>query len=236
MLKIRMAVTNATIEEAVRAGVMYGHKKSRTNSRMRPFIVGNRNEIELLDVEATLTTLEKAIGYLQDVIRVGGIGLLVSLKPAGQEAIERFSNEFNFPRVTSRWLGGTLTNFSVIRKRIDHYQNLRIQKERGELGKYTKKEQGRIEKELQKMADNFNGLINLKRLPDFVFIVDPSEHQTAVREARRMKIPIVAVIDTDDNPDEINYPIIANDHAKVSIDWLVDKIVEELKKVKTATS
>lgn len=227
-----MPITNATIEEAVKAGVIYGHKKSRTNPKMKPFIVGNRNEIEILDTEATLATLAKAISYLQEVVRGGGLVLLVSLKPAAQEAIERFSREFNFPFVVNRWLGGTLTNFSVIRKRMEYYQNLRSQKEKGELEKYTKKERGRIEKELQKMAENFDGLLALNRLPDCVFVIDPAEHETVIREARRMKIPVVAIVDTDDEPEAVSHPIIANDHAKISIDWVVGKIIEALKEVK----
>lgn len=227
-----MTVTNNSIEEAVKAGTIYGHKKSRTHPRMKPFIVGNRNEIEIIDTEATLNSFQKSVSYLEDVVRNGGLMLLVSLKPAAKESIDNFSREFNFPYVTNRWLGGTLTNFQIIRKRLEYYQNLRSQKERGGLEKYTKKERSRIEKELQKLSENFDGLLNLTRLPDCVFMVDPSEHKTAVREAGRLKIPVVAIMDTDDDPEEIDYPIIANDHAKVSIDWLVGKIIENLKQIK----
>lgn len=220
---------NTELEEAVRAGVIYGHKRSRTNPRMKSYVVTNRNEIEILNVEETLETLKRATEYLQEVVRKGGLVFVVSVKPAAREAIDKLSQEFGFPKVTNRWLGGTLTNFPIIKKRLEYYQNLRAKQQQGELEKYTKKEQLRFDKEIKKLSENFDGLINLTRLPDCVFIVDPSEHETAVREARCLKIPIVAIIDSDDDPELIDYPIIANDHAKSSIDWVSNKIIEALK-------
>jgi len=223
---------NNELEEAIRAGVIYGHKRSRTNPRMKNYIVANRNEIEILNPEETLQSLKKAIEFLEGLYRQGGLILAVSVKPSAYEAIERLSQELGFPKVVNRWLGGTLTNFSVIKKRLEYYQNLQKLKEEGEFEKYTKKEQLLFERKIEKLSANFDGLINLVRLPDCVFIVDPSEHKTAVKEAHRCKIPIVAIIDSDDNPDIIDYPIIANDHSKSSIDWLVGKIIEKLKLVK----
>jgi small subunit ribosomal protein S2 len=223
---------NIELEEAIRAGVIYGHKRSRTNPRMRNYIVANRNEIEILNAEETLQSLKKAIDFLEGLFRQGGLILAVSVKPAAREAIDRLNQELGFPKVSNRWLGGTLTNFPVIRKRLEYYLNLKKLKKEGEFEKYTKKEQLLFDREIEKLSVNFDGLINLDRLPDCVFIVDPFEHQTAVKEARHCKLPIVAIIDSDDNPDLIDYPIIANDHAKSSIDWLVGKIIERLKLVK----
>lgn len=231
-----MTVTNGLIEEAVKAGTIYGHKKDKTHPRMKSYVVANRNEIEILDAEETIVSLNKVISYLEEIIRKNGLILLVSTKPSAYEAIEKLSREFNFPRVTGRWLGGTLTNFPIIKKRIEYYQELRSRKERGELEKYTKKERYRFEEEIQKLGEKFNGLLSFTRLPDCIFVIDPAEHQTAVREARRLKIPIAAIIDTDDDPELTDFPIIANDHAKSSIDWIVDKIIEALKQVKPVIS
>lgn len=229
-----MTMNNSLIEEAVKAGTIYGHRKTKTHPRMKSYVVANRNEIEILDVEETVVSLNKAVSYLEEIIRKNGLILLVSIKPSAYEAIEKLSQELNFPKVTSRWLGGTLTNFSTIRKRIEYYQELCQRKEGGGFEKYTKKERHRFEEEIQKLGKKFSGLLNLTRLPDCLFIIDPAEHQTAVREARHLKIPIVAIVDTDDDPALIDYPIIANDHAKSSIDWIVDKILEALKQAKSA--
>lgn len=217
------------VNEMAKVGVMYGHKKSKTHPRMKPFIIGNRNEIELLDPEAILFGLQKAIEFLKTKVKDGGVVLMVGSAPAASGTVLAFAKEFNLPYVITRWLGGTLTNFEAILKRVHYYQDLRAKQEKGELDKYTKKERARFGEEINKMSKSFDGLIGLNRLPDVLFVVDIKEHETALKEATKLKIPVVAIMDTNDNVDLVDYPILANDHAKASIDWVFDKVREGIK-------
>ena len=219
-------ITDELIKEMANLGVIFGHKKSKTHPRMRPYIGLSRNEIEILDPQATLTSLAKAIEFMKEKIKSGGLIISVGTLPAMREAIKEFSVKFNLPYVTTRWLGGTLTNFKVIGQRLAYYQDLQAKKENGELGKYTKKEQLKFNEQIKKLSQVFDGLINLKRLPDAVFVVDIDEHDTAVREARRLNIPVIAVIDSDDDPELVDYPVFASDHTKSSIEWIMAKIKE----------
>jgi len=219
-------ITDELIKEMANLGVIFGHKKSKTHPRMRPYIGLSRNEIEILDPQATLTSLAKAIEFMKEKIKSGGLIISVGTLPAMREAIKEFSVKFNLPYVTTRWLGGTLTNFKVIGQRLAYYQDLKAKKESGELGKYTKKEKLKFNEQIKKLSQVFDGLINLKRLPDAVFVVDIDEHDTAVREARRLNIPVIAVIDSDDDPELVDYPVFASDHTKSSIEWIMAKIKE----------
>lgn len=218
------------IKEAIAVGAVYGHKKSKTHPRMKPYIVANRNEIEVISPQATVVSLRQTIARLKEIYRSGGSVLLVATKPAIREIVKRFSAEFGFPCVINRWLGGALTNFKVIRKRIEYYLSLKAQWDSGNFEeKYTKKEKGLINQEIMKLAEKFDGLENYSRLPDLVFVVGVNDHLTAVREARRLKIPLAAVVDTDADPDLIDYPIFANDNSRQSLEWLINKITAALK-------
>ncbi|MDP2704087.1 MAG: 30S ribosomal protein S2 [bacterium] len=222
-----------TILDLANIGVLYGHKKSKTHPKMRPFIGANRNEIEFLKPESVLHSLEKGIAFLKEKKEKDALILVVGTKASSEEAIKKLAETFSFPYVTTRWVGGTITNFKVIRERIKYYLDLKDKQEKGELAKYTKKEQLDFSKELRKLEERFGGLVRLTRIPDVLFVIDPEEHETAVREARRLNIPIVGVADTNDNPTKLNYPIIANDHAKASVTWVTDKIIEALQQTKT---
>ena len=221
----------AVLEEMIKAALMYGHKRTRTNPRFKPFIFANRNNIEIIDLNLTLEKLEQAIEFLKNKIKEKALVLVVATQPAAQEAVEKLTKEFNFPYINTRWIGGLLTNFNVLFKRIEYFKKIKADFEKGEFEKYTKKERQRINKNIFKMKKIFTGLENLSKRPDVIFIIDPSikGHRTAVREANRLGIPIVAVLDSDDDPTLITYPIPANDHAKISIDWLIDKIINSLK-------
>lgn len=215
--------------EMARIGVIYGHKKSKTHPRMKPFIAGNRQEIELLDPEAVMAGLAKAGEFLGEKVKAGGLVLCVGTTAPAKSAVEAFAKKFNFPYVVNRWLGGTLTNSKVITDRLKFYENLKVREARGELQKYTKKEQRQFNELIGKLSRNFDGLANYSRLPDALFVVDAKTNLTAVREARKMHIPVVAVIDTDDDPQQIDYPVFANDHSKGSIEWVIEKITPWLK-------
>ncbi|MDI6820624.1 MAG: 30S ribosomal protein S2 [Patescibacteria group bacterium] len=223
-------LTNEIVTEMAQSGVIFGHKKSRTHPRMKPFIGGIRNEIELIDPQATFDSLNKAIGFLKEKVKAGGLVLAVGTQAAAKDGVKEFASEFKFPYVIKRWLGGTMTNFKVITDRLKYYEDLRSKKERGELVKYTKKEQLEFSKEISKLSESFDGLANLKKIPDALFVVDIQVHETAVREAKKINIPVVAILDTDDNPDLVKYPIFANDHTKMSIEWVMKKVKSELRK------
>lgn len=216
------------LTEMMQAGIHYGRKKSKTNPKMKPYIFMTRNDIELIDLNFTLTALDKAIEFLKSVKKNGGIILAVATQAAAQNSIKNFIEKFNCPYVIHRWLGGTLTNFKVIRGRLEYFQHLKEDKETGQLDKYTKKERLKISQNLDKMNLVFGGLTNLTSLPSALVTININLHSTAVREAKRLKIPVVAVINTDANPLEIDYPIPANDNAKSSIDWIFNKIIDEL--------
>lgn len=218
------------IREMMKAGLMYGHKKSKTNPKFKPYIHTTRNEIEIIDLAQTLSALERAIEFIKSQIKEEKLILLVASQPAAKEAVENLAKKFNFSYINEKWIGGLLTNFKVISQRLEYFKKVQADFERGEFDKYTKKERVMINRNIYRMKKMFTGLENLTKLPDVIFIVDLSlkGHTTAVREARRIKIPIVAVLDSDDDPDSVNFPIPANDHAKISIDWIMNKISEKL--------
>ncbi len=220
-----------TIIELGKIGVLFGHRKSKTHPKMKPFIAGNKNEIEILNPDAVLEKLNTAIEFLKTVYKKGGRILMVGTTYASKEAIETMSKEFNFPFVVTRWLGGTLTNFVMMTTRIQHYNTLKSKREQGELAKYTKKEQLQFDKQISKMSQVFEGIKSLSKIPEVVFVVDPHAHGTVVREAKKTKIPVVAILDSNDNIEVIDYPILGNDRSRASINWVLEKIKTELKKV-----
>ncbi len=216
------------VKEMIRNGVVLGHKRSKTHPKMRQFIAGNKNELELLNPLTSWETIEKAIEILKEKLSGGGFMLVVGTQPAAKATVKQFADEMGYPFVVSRWLGGTLTNFSVIKGRIVHYETLKENQVKGAFAKYTKKEQLNFTKEIAKMSKTFEGLLKLKKLPEILFVVDGEAHITAIREARRLGIPVVAIIDTNDDPSSVDYPIIANDHSRKSIEWIIGLIKEAI--------
>lgn len=218
------------IGEMMTVGLMYGHKKSKTNPKFKPYIFTTRNGIEIIDLSQTLSSLESAVEFLKNQINNKGLILVVASQSAAKEAVENLAGKFNFAHINDRWIGGLLTNFRVLSQRIEYFKKVQSDFEKGEFEKYTKKERLIINRNIQRMEKMFSGLKNLTKLPDAIFMIDSSlkGHATAVREAKRMKIPIVAILDSDDNPEVADYLIPANDHAKMSIDWIVNKIIERL--------
>jgi small subunit ribosomal protein S2 len=189
---------------------------------MSPFITANRHEIEILDPRAVLDTLNKAGNFMEKLLSNDKTILFVGTKPSAKKLIEDFANELKQPYVINRWLGGTLTNFGVVSDRVKYYQDMKKKQKEGEFEKHTKKEQLDISNEIEKLSYKFDGLINLKSAPDAIFLVDPKEEETTILEAKKIDIPVIAVLDTNDNPNEINYPIIANDHNRSSIEWVIN--------------
>lgn len=222
-------VNDSIVKEMVHEGVLFGHKRSKTHPKMRPHIGGTKNEIELLNPESVEESISRAIAFLKEKKLAGGIFLLVGTKPSAKSQILEFAKEMHFPFVTNRWLGGTVTNFPMIQKRIMYYEDLKEKQAKGGFDKYTKKEQRKFAEQIQKMRGNFEGLTELKKTPEVVFFVDANAHETAIREARKAGVPTVGILDTNDDPTLIDYPIFANDHSVKSVEWVMGRIKEALK-------
>ncbi len=218
-------------KEMVDAGVFYGRKKSKTHPRMRQYILSTRNNIEIINLNKTVECLETALAFLKEKIRNGGLPLFIGTEPAA-EGVKDIAAEFNFPVVATRWLGGTLTNFQIISKRIEYLKKMRSDLSAGVFEKYTKKERLMIEQELKRLVELLGGLENLTVLPDVLIIIDPVLHMTAVREARRLHIPIIAMVNTDGNPELVDYPVPANTKARLSINWFLGKVRDTIKEAK----
>lgn len=222
------------VHDMVASGVVVGHKKSKTHPKMRPYINGIKNEVELLNPATTWESIERVRLFLEETAKKGGVVLFAATNPGAKSLVKDFAEALKFPYVVNRWLGGTLTNFPVIKGRIAHYQGLKEKRAKGELDKYTKKEQRMFAEEIGKMAQVFDGLIPLTKLPEAVFVVDAKAHETAVREARKLKIPIVAIIDTDDDPSKVDYPIFASDKGVKSVQWVLQNIAGALQSGRAA--
>ncbi len=221
-------------KELIEAGVFYGRKKTKTNPRMRPFILATRNNIEIINLQKTLEGLEKALVFLKEKFRNKETILLVGTQPQASDDTAKLAEEFNLPLVNTRWPGGLLTNFKIISKRVDYYKKLKSELQSGALEKYTKKERLGFEREIRRLKELFAGLENLVSLPGAVVVIDSNVHSTAIREARRLKIPIVAYVNTDVDPESVDYPVIGNTKARKSIDWFLSKVAEALKEAAVA--
>ena len=217
-------------KELIEAGVHFGHQASRWNPKMRPYIYGRHNNIHIIDIRETLKGLLRARRYLQQVAAKGSLILFVGTKPQAAEAIQREATRCGMPYVNERWLGGTLTNFRTIVGRLGRLEELERLRASDAMKTYSKKMQAAINREYRKMYRNLNGIRTMNRLPECLIIVDPRKERNAVREARKMQITTVALIDTDCDPDEIDLPIPGNDDSIRSIELilrlLADAIIE----------
>ena len=210
------------------AGVHFGHQTRRWNPKMKPFIFTERNGIHSIDRQQTVKKLEDAMTYVRDLSANGGTILFVGTKKQAQETIEEEASRCGMPYVNRRWLGGTLTNFQTILLRIRRLEELETQKELGIFDRLPKKEASRLEDELERLQRLLGGMRGRYRLPDAIFIVDPHREEIAVAEATRCEVPIVAMVDTNCNPDPIDYPIPANDDAIRAIRLLTGKVAESV--------
>ncbi len=218
------------IEEMKKAGVHFGHQVSRLNPKMKPYLINSKNTIHFFDLEKTVEKFEQALEFIQELAKENKVLLLVGTKIQVKDLVKDFGKQVGNPYISERWLGGTLTNFSVILKRIEHYKSLEQQKESGELEKYTKKERIKIEKEFQKLKTKFEGLKNLKQLPDAVLVLDIKKDILPVKEAKIKGIKVIGICDTNTDLNLVDYPILANDDAISSVKYILDKIQEVMLK------
>ena len=219
-----------TIKELLETGVHFGHRVRKWNPKMRPYIYTERKGIHIIDLEKTIQLFEEAYYFVRDSIAQGKEILFVGTKRQVQKTIEEEAQRCGAHYVNRRWLGGTLTNFPVIKSRIDRMKELEEYEEKGGLDKLPKKEAMRYRRELEKLRRNLVGLRNMTRLPDILFVVDTQVEANAVHEAKLLGIPVVALIDTNCDPDPIDYPIPGNDDAikatKLIISRIADAVIE----------
>lgn len=222
------------IDELFNVGAHFGFVRSRRHPSMKPFIYGMKNKIEIFDLEQTLEELDKTLEYVRNLGRDGAMVLFVGGKSEAREAIRNGAESLDMPYVAGRWIGGSLTNFGEIRKRVQKLEDLQSQKEKGELAKYTKKERLLIDREIEKLTRLFKGLTNLKQMPKAMFVIDPKREHNAVKEAQGLGIPVVALAGSDCDLNEVDRAIPANDASVPSIAYFVGKVVAAYKEGRAA--
>lgn len=218
------------LEELFKVGAHFGFGKSRRHPSTNQYIFGSKNRVDIFDLEKTIELLDRALDFVASITESGAKILFVGGKNEAQSIIKEEAEKAKMPYVAGRWIGGTLTNFSEISKRIEIMLSLLSQKEKGELSKYTKRERLFIDRKIEKLQKMFNGIKDMKSLPKAIFIVDPRYENTALNEARNLKIPVIALCGSDNDIKNIDYPIMANDSNITSIKFFVAKIAEACKK------
>ncbi len=214
------------MKSLLEAGVHFGHQTQRWDPRMRPYIFTERNGIHIIDLQQTVQYLSRATDFVRDLVGSGQAILFCGTKRQAQESVEAEAKRAMMPYVNNRWLGGTLTNFATIQSRIDHLVRLEDNKSRGEFDRLPKKEVMKLDKEIERLNRHFGGVKEMTAIPGAIFIVDTTAERIAVAEAKRVGIPIVAMVDTNGNPDEIDYPIPANDDAIRAVRLVTSRIAD----------
>ena len=227
-------MTDVSMRRMLEAGVHFGHQTRFWNPKMAPFIFGERNRIHIINLERTLPLYQAACEFLRRVVADGGTVLFVGSKRAAREAICEEANRCGMPHVSHRWLGGMLTNFKTIRKSVTRLKELEEITAEGVRGDYTKKELLRLSRERDKLARTLGGIKEMEALPDAVFVVDVGHEEIAVKEAAKLGIPIVAVVDTNSSPDEIDYVVPGNDDAMRAIRLYAEGAAEAVLQGKTS--
>ena len=220
------SVATVLVKDLIEAGVHFGHRASRWNPKMRPYIYGRRNLIHVIDVRETIRGLLRARKYIQQVVAQGSLVLFVGTKRQASETIEQQASRCGMPFVSDRWLGGTLTNFRTIRSRLGRLEELEALRAGEELATYSKKMQSALNREYRKMYRNLNGIRDLNRLPECLVVIDPKKEKNAIREARKLGITTIALIDTNCDPDEVDLPIPGNDDSIRSIELITSLIAD----------
>ncbi len=213
------------VKDLLDAGVHFGHQTKRWNPRSKPYVFDHRQGITIIDLGKTFTALEKAVAYLEETVANGGNVLLVGTKRQAQEIVREAASATNMPFCVDRWLGGTLTNYETVKKSIAKYKKYQQMDTAGELGKFSRKEESAIRREMARMQRNFAGIVDMGDLPSAMFVVDVSHEAIAVAEADRCGIPAVALVDTNSDPTTVKFPIPGNDDAVKSIRIIVDTVV-----------
>lgn len=218
-----------TVEEMLKAGMHFGHRTSKWHPKMAPFIFTSRNGVHIIDLAKARQALKTALAYIEKSAGEGKVIMLVGAKTQVKDQLKKTAVEAGVPYVADGWLGGTLTNFNVIKKAIRKYKTLLEEKESGQLEKYTKKERLEFDREIARLEKKVGGLVSLNKIPDIIFIWDIKEEKTALAEARSKNVLVVAVCDTNVNPEKVNYVIPANDDATKTIKIVLELVGEAIK-------
>lgn len=208
-----------------KAGAHFGTSKTRRHPSVADYIFGRKNNVEIFDLEKTLPLLEKAKAFISNIAKDGKQILIVGGKSEARSVVRNTGMSLLLPYVDGRWLGGTLTNFSEIRKRIDKFTKLIEEREKGLLAKYTKRERLMIDRDIANFEKYFSGIISMKELPKALFVIDPRNEKTAVKEAKDLGIPVIALCGADCNIKEALYPIVGNDASRSSIEFFVKEFI-----------
>ncbi len=219
-------VENISVKELLEAGAHFGHNVGYWHPKMKEYIFTQRNDIHIIDLEKTVLMLEKACAFVQELVAGGQTILFVGTKKQAQQVIEEEAKRCGMCYVNQRWLGGMLTNFATIQTRIDYLVRLEDRKDKGQFDSLPKKERAKLEKEILRMNRQMGGFKEMTSLPGALFITDPIKDKIALSEAKKLDIPVVAIVDTNCNPDNIDYPIPANDDAIKAISLICGKIAD----------
>ncbi len=225
-----MSTENKQIEEMFKAGTHYGYSKSRRHASAKNYIFATKNNVDIINLEKTFPLFENALAEVTRLASLGKTILFVGTKAEAKQKIIETALALNMPYVNERWVGGTITNFSEIKKRISKLLDLRDKKEKGELEKYTKKERLLIEREMLDMTENFQGVTSLSKIPDAMIVIDSKKENLAVTEANKMNLSIVSLLNTDCNLKEVKFPVLGNDASVSSITYFLDNVKEAYKK------
>jgi small subunit ribosomal protein S2 len=224
-----------TLEDIKRAGLDFGHRISKCHPKMKPYVVGVKgsDHISIIDLEKTKDCFIKTLDYLKDFIKQKKTILFIGTKLPIRKLVQEIAQETKMPYAVNRWLGGTLTNFSIIQKRIKHFKELEEKKKSGELNKYTKKEQLEFDRELDRLEQKFGGIKNLEQLPDAIFVIDMKKDELSIKEAKQKGIIIIGIADTEVDPTKADYFIPANDDAISSVKYILEKVKKVILENKT---
>lgn len=225
-----------SVEKMAEAGVNFGHRVSKLHPKMKPYVSGIKNNVHMFDLEKTEKEFQKALKFVSKLVSDQKSILFVGTKIQLKSLVKGAAEECSLPYVTERWLGGTLTNFETIQKRVSYYKDLESRKATGGLEKYTKKERSMFDKELAILKTKFEGIKNMQKLPDAVFIFGLDKDITAAKEAKIKSIKIIAIVDSNTDPDIADYPIPANDDAISSVKYILEKTKEAVLNAKQAKS
>ena len=219
---------NITLKDLLDAGVHFGHQMCRYNPKSKKFVYANRHGISVIDLEKTYARLEAAAKFIEETVAGGKDVLLVGTKRQARDLLKEAAIASNMPYATSRWLGGTLTNFVTVRRSIDKYKQYMTWEGDGTLEKMHNKESSAIRREMSRMMRNFEGIVELEKMPGALFVVDTKTEEISVAEANRLNIPVVALVDTNSDPSKLNYPIPGNDDSIKSIRVIVEVILDAI--------
>lgn len=218
------------IDELFQVGAHFGFVRSRRHPSVLPYIFGEKDKVEIFDLEKTSEELLRVLKFVEEKGREGAQPIIVGGKSEARQAVRKMGQDLGVPFVAGRWIGGTLTNWNEIKKRLQRLEDLSTQKEKGELAKYTKRERLLIDDEIEKLNTYFGGLVGMKSLPKFLIVVDPVHEEIAVAEAKRINIPVVGIAGSDNDLSKITYPIPANDASRTSVAYLLGKLTEAYRK------